>query len=197
MLAATVTAPLAWAVQPALALGWGFIGFGGAAELVRAGRLRRRRQATPDPSTALEVDAALGGLDRVEFRSVELGTPWPQLTVGPTGVTIIDVCPTLSRPSGRPVPRSVEGRLTRLAAARRVVRETLEEAGVDLPVRAVVVFAAGQAAPRLRRRAHAPDLWVAPEELPGALVSGPVASMPVVDAAFRSLARRPELATAT
>jgi 8-oxo-dGTP pyrophosphatase MutT (NUDIX family) len=163
--------------------------------LPRTIRARRAEALSPpDRSTALQTAAALTRLDGIEHRVMELGEPWPQLVVGPTGATVLDVCridgPVEVVADGvRDGIREVScGRCDAAALAATAVRETFEQAGLAVPVRTVTVMPSGTS---IVVAADAPcDVVVITiEDLGDVLARGPVLPMTTVDAAFARAAR--------
>lgn len=158
-------------------------------------RPRRRRRSARDARTAVMAEGVLAGLDGVEHRRVELGAPWPQLSVGPTGVVLIDVCdlggpivldgPDVRRLGG---PRACPGCAAMNETEGRV-RRALADVAPDMPVRSISVLAPGTAvcatSPSSGRRA------VGVDGLADLLARGRVLPMPAVDAAFAALSRTP------
>jgi hypothetical protein len=143
----------------------------------------------PDPQVATAVGEILDALDGIEHRRVELGSPWPAVVVGPTGVQLLDVCP-FGEGRGRAAgPPSVDGsqryeRNARITAA--LERALSADGGArSVPVRSVAVVAAGtETPPALDGRVEV----VPVDRLAGALARGPVLPMADVDRAFRALA---------
>lgn len=149
--------------------------------------------AGTDRAVAAGTTAAIDALDRVEHRRIELGTPWPQMVVGPAGVSIVDIC---SDPG--PIHLSIEGlhrgdrRCARCEAANDAAvaaRRLLEgiDGGPGVPVRVLVVV------PPATRVTRAPGLdgridAVPADRLSDRLARGPVLPMAVVDRAFTRLA---------
>jgi hypothetical protein len=193
-----------WAQSVAVALGWFLIAVVAlSVPLAQARRITRARR-TPDVATARHVLAILTDLDEVEHRAVELGPAWPRLSVGPTGVLVIDVCPAgaSSSPARRGDVRILQGRLARAARTGLAARRALDHAGIDIPVRTLAVTGAIDGVGGVGgvdgvhvvhgagddRDAATPDVRVIDTtELSGALSAGPALPMAVVDAAFTSL----------
>jgi hypothetical protein len=165
------------------------------------GRRRRDRRRAPPPSTAAAAVAGLDGLDRIEHRRIELGDPWPQVVVGPTGVVVVDVC-DVAGPETVVVDGIVhDGRTGTPCAACQRLGPTLRriEAALapvpgaapmpmSLPVRGVTlvdgpVYGDAGTAPADR-------VVIRPvQRLADELARGPVLPMATVDAAFARVAR--------
>jgi hypothetical protein len=148
----------------------------------------------PDPRVADAAGHALDRLDGIEHRRVELGTPWPAVIVGPTGIHLVDVCPLAEAP-GRPCagaapsagcPRCDRNEQITRALERQLASEAIAR---PVPVRTVAVVAAGSAAPHPAPAAGGDRVEiVAVDRLADALARGPVLPMADVDRAFRALA---------
>jgi hypothetical protein len=168
----------------------------------RRGRGRAASHPAPPAPlpTAAAAQACLDGLDRIEHRRIELGEPWPQVVIGPTGVVLVEVCGLANasipdadplRPPREPVP--TDARCGRCGAARgsiarlrEVVAGIPEAAGV--PVRSVVLVAPGAAD---GCGAGQDEVAVrAADRLADELARGPVLPMATVDAVFAGLARQ-------
>lgn len=54
-------------------------------------RRRRTREALVTPELSASLEEQLRALDPVEHRRLDLGSPWPTVVVGPTGVTVVAV----------------------------------------------------------------------------------------------------------
>lgn len=165
----------------------------------RRGRAGPARPTPPVPSPVAAVaQACLDDLDRIEHRRLELGEPWPQVVVGPTGVVLVEVCGTegLAAPPGDVVARapvSVADRCPRCGAARTSttwLREVV--AGIPgaatVPVRSVVLVASAAAGACGDQRAGVAVLPA--DRLADELARGPVLPMATVDAVFAGLARQ-------
>lgn len=163
--------------------------------LLLAGAQRDRHlEVGADRTVAAGTAAAIDALDRVEYRRLELGTPWPQLVVGPTGVSIVDVCPNagplhLAASAGRSPSRGrVCERCAAACAAADRARQLLAgvEDGRSVPVRVLAVAPTGT----VGGDPSAGDLVdaVPADRLSDALARGPVLPMPLVDRAFARLA---------
>ncbi len=217
---AVVLGAIVWDQSAAVAVGWLLIAVVAVAVPVRRARRVLLRRREPDAVTAGRVLSILTGLDEVEHRAVELGPIWPRLSVGPTGVLVIDVCPgALPGPARRGDTRILHARLARTAETGQAARQALAAAGVDVPVQVLAVMAGADAvgadvdaAGPGASGADATDVdatdvdaagadatgddvrLIATTELAGVLTAGPALPMAVVDAAFTSLARSPQLA---
>lgn len=167
-----------------------------AAYRVLEGRERRDRPdgLAPDGRTAALAEHVLGSLDRIEHRRVELGTPWPQLSVGPTGVVVVDVCglegPVLLDATG--VRRRDDRRsCRRCCAALRAgdaARRALAPTAAEMPVRTIAVVARGTSV-TIGLDAPAEVSLITVDELADTLTRGPVLSMATVEASFDVLSR--------
>lgn len=159
--------------------------------LVVAARRDRRPSLPTDRPLVASTAAAIDALDRVEHRRLELGRPWPQLVVGPTGVSIVDIClglaPLHRTSAGVPTAAAhgCERCLATRAAADRA-RQLLAgvEDGRHVPVRVLAVLPPGVA---VCAGAEAVDA-VPADRLSDTLVRGPVLPMALVDRAFTRLA---------
>lgn len=163
--------------------------------LVIGARRERHQRVDADRAIAAGTSAAIDALDRVEHRRLELGMPWPQLVVGPTGVSIVDLCPGIGAPDlatvgvhAGPQRRTCVRCATAAAAADRA-RQLL--AGVEdgrlVPVRVLAVVPPGT--PICRDAGIEDALDVVPaDRLPDMLARGPVLPMALVDRAFTRLA---------
>lgn len=147
-----------------------------------------------DRTIAAGTAAAIDALDRVEHRRLELGTPWPQLVVGPTGVSIVDLCPGVgsarSTSTGAPTAsrRGCERCDTVRATAERA-RQLLAgvEDGRNVPVRVLAVVRPGVPVCRDANTDDGIDA-VPADRLSDMLARGPVLPMALVDRAFTRLA---------
>lgn len=180
----------------ALLLGLG-VAFGTGARRPRRGSsMVPPGRTTPDARLATRAAQTLDGIDHIEHRRLEIGRPWPQLLVGPTGATVVDLCPVESEveldrtgvrdrggSDGRPCSRCQDA----LGLA-GTVRDVLSGAGLELPVRTVAVVGDDT---RVTIRPDAPDdvNLVRVDRLADALARGPVFAMGMVDAAFQQLTR--------
>ncbi|HSK23462.1 MAG TPA: hypothetical protein VK906_09815 [Egicoccus sp.] len=163
--------------------------------LLAGARRDRRHEVAADRSIAAGTAAAIDALDRVEHRRLELGTPWPQLVVGPTGVSIVEMCPSVGPLHLTPAGVQTVARrqaCERCAAARSAAdraRQLLAgiEDGRRIPVRVLAVVAPGTP---VSRDPEADDLVdaVPADRLSDTLARGPVLPMPLVDRAFARLA---------
>jgi hypothetical protein len=158
-------------------------------------RTSRPVRPDPDPRIADVAARALDRLDGIEHRRVELGTPWPAVVVGPTGIHLVDVCPVAAgspaRCTGAASAAGCERCVRNARITRTLQRQLASEAEArPVPVRTVAVVAADAAG----RGYPAPDdgagrVEVVPvDRLPDALARGPVLPMADVDRAFRALA---------
>ncbi len=150
----------------------------------------------PDGRTTALAEHVLGSLDGIEHRRVELGRPWPQLSVGPTGVVVVDVCglegPVVLDATGirrRDDQRSC-ARCRAACAAGHAARRALAGSGAQVPVRTIAVVAAGTSV-TVAIDAPAETLLINVDELADTLARGPVLPMAVVDASFALLSRTP------
>lgn len=161
--------------------------------LDRSGRPRRDVDQVDERTTTLAT-AGIESLDRIEHRRIELGGPWPQLLIGPTGVALVDVCeiegPLVvdgagvhGRDDRRPCNRCVSA-----VRASEVARRELTAAAQSVPVRTVVAVAPGTVVTVRVDAGH--DVIVVPaDELADVLTRGPVLPMDRVDAAFALMTR--------
>jgi hypothetical protein len=181
-----------WPQSAAVAFGWLLIAVVALSMPVARARRVFRARRTPDAATAGQVLDILTQLDEVEHRVVDLGPAWPRLSVGPTGVLVIDVCPAghAAGSERRGDAKVLQGRLARTARAGHAARRALDDAGVDIPVRTLAVTVGDG-----RTSASSGVRLIDPAELSGALSAGPVLPMNVVDAAFTSLTRADRLVT--
>jgi virulence-associated protein VagC len=173
------------------------IAFGAAERRPRRGSsLLPPGRGEPDGRLAARVVQTLTACDRIEHRRLEVGNPWPQLLVGPTGAIVVDLCRVGGRVEldrsgvrdggegrGRPCSRCQDA--LRIAAS---LRESLRAAAIEFPVRTVAVVDEGT---DVVIRPDAPDdvCVVAVDGLADALSRGPVHPMGQVDAAFAQLTR--------
>ncbi|MFA9444388.1 hypothetical protein [Egicoccus sp. AB-alg6-2] len=157
----------------------------------------RRRGRWPstgeDRAVATSTAAAIDALDRLQHLRVELGAPWPQLVVGPAGVSIVDV--HAHRGPVRLTNSGLHGESGLFCGpcedARRVARAARRllwdvEGGGDVPVRVLAVVPPGT---RVARDPGVGDLVdaVPADRLADRLVRGPVLPMALVDRAFTRL----------
>jgi hypothetical protein len=148
----------------------------------------------PDGRTSALAEHVLGSLDGIEHRRVELGAPWPQLSVGPTGVVVVDVCglegPVSLDPGGihRRDDRRSCARCDAALEAGDAARHALAPMKMDVPVRTVVVVAAGTSV-TVGDDARTDVSLITVDELADVLARGPVLPMSVVDATFAVLSR--------
>lgn len=160
----------------------------------RRERTDRSDGLAPDGRTAALAEHVLGSLDGIEHRRVELGAPWPQLSVGPTGAVVVDVCGLegpvaldatgIHRRDDRRSCRRCDAALRAGNAARRALAPTA--AGV--PVRTIAVVAPGTTV-NVALDAPAEVSLITVDELADALTRGPVLPMATVEAAFAVLSR--------
>jgi hypothetical protein len=148
----------------------------------------------PGGRTSALAEHVLGSLDGIEHRRVALGAPWPQLSVGPTGVVVVDVCglegPVSLDARGirrRDDLRTCERCDTTLAAG-DVARTALARTNLDVPVRTIAVVAAGTEVTVFDDAPTGVSL-ITVDELADALARGRVLPMPVVNASFTVLNR--------
>jgi hypothetical protein len=147
-----------------------------------------------DHRTESLTTSTLESLDGIEHRRIELGTPWPQLLVGPTGVVVVDVChlegPLVVDGTGihRRGERSCCTRAATDTAASSLARRQLIGAGLLVPVRTVLTVAPDTEV-EVRPDARQDILVVSADQLADVLVRGPVLPMARVDAVFALLAR--------
>jgi hypothetical protein len=148
----------------------------------------------PDGRTSALAEHVLGSLDGIEHRRVELGAPWPQLSVGPTGVVVVDVCGLegpVSLDAGGIRRRDDQRSCTRCDAALEAgdaARHALAPTNMDVPVRTIAVVAAGTSV-IVADDARTDVSLITVDELADVLARGPVLPMPVVDATFAVLSR--------
>jgi hypothetical protein len=148
----------------------------------------------PDGRTAALAEHVLSSLDGIEHRRVELGAPWPQLSVGPTGVVVVDVC-ALEGPvalDARGIRRRDDRRWccrcdTALGAS-TAARRALAPTDLDVPVRTIAVVATGTSV-TIARDAPEEVSLVTVDRLADELARGPVLPMAVVEASFAVLSR--------
>jgi hypothetical protein len=156
---------------------------------------RRLLPATVPAETAARVQSVLADLDRIEHRLVELGDPWPQLVVGPSGVTLVDLCvpsaPRAPEPTG---PTRVEScarceRAATLVRRLRALVGAIPDVG-DVPVRAVVLRPEATALGGRPDALRDGTVVVRPaDRLAHELTRGPVLPRATVDEVFAALAR--------
>jgi len=150
----------------------------------------------PDGRTAALAEHVLGSLDGIEHRRVELGRPWPQLSVGPTGVVVVDVCglegPVVLDATGIRRRDDQRGcaRCRAACAAGHTARRALATSGAQVPVRTIAVVAAGTSV-TVALDAPTETLLISVDELADTLARGPVLPMAVVEASFALLSRTP------
>ncbi len=160
------------------------------------GRERRDRPEglAPDARTAALAEHVIGSLDRIEHRRVELGAPWPQLSVGPTGVVVVDVCgvegPVLLDATGirRRDDRRSCRRCDAALQAGHAARRALAPCAPGVPVRTIAVVARDTSV-TIGLDAPSDVSLITVDELADALTRGPVLSMATVEAAFAVLSR--------
>jgi hypothetical protein len=155
----------------------------------RRGRTRTTSAAShpaPDPGLAAAASDVLERLDRIEHRGIELGRPWPAITVGPTGVHVVDVCPYVADP-GRADALAPVGPCRRCARSARIaarIRQAIQELDPPrpVPVSALVVVATGDPS---RSSAAGGQVELVPiDRLGDALARGHLLPMVTVDAVF-------------
>jgi hypothetical protein len=139
------------------------------------GQRRGGHEAQVSPELTASVEAALRALDPVEHRRLDLGSPWPTVVVGPTGVTVIAV--------GGKVGASTATRAHEILV--QVRRATRRHAG-DRPiaVRALLVVPDDQV-PAEPGQADVRAVSVA--DLADVVTRGPIVSMATVAALFTEL----------
>jgi hypothetical protein len=148
----------------------------------------------PDGRTSALAEHVLGSLDGIEHRRVELGAPWPQLSVGPTGVVVVDVCGLegpVALDSGGIRRRDDRRSCTRCDAALEAgdaARRALAPTKMDVPVRTIAVVAAGTSV-TVADDARTNVSLITVDQLADVLARGPVLPMPVVDATFAVLSQ--------
>jgi hypothetical protein len=100
------------------------VGLGLAFGVLDRRRTAGREVTTPPEALSDEVERILDAIDPVEHRRLDLGTPWPTVVVGPTGVAVIAVASGTVRPEVlervRSVLSEVRGLLRAGADGRRV-----------------------------------------------------------------------------
>ena len=155
---------------------------------------RREVGLAPDGRTSALAEHVLGSLDGIEYRRVSLGAPWPQLSVGPTGVVVVDVCglegPLALDARGihrRDDPASCV-RCDAALMAGRTARHALAPTHRNVPVRTITVVAAGTEV-TVAEDAPADVSLITVDQLADMLARGPVLPMPVVDESFALLTR--------
>jgi hypothetical protein len=166
----------------------------------RRGHRGDRRPMPPVPLlTAAAAQACLDGLDRIEHRRIELGDPWPQLVVGPSGVVLVELCgqsaaapPAHGLGAGAHGPAGPScGRCGTAGTSVSRLRDVV--AGIpgaaEVPVRSVVLVAPDLVAATCG--AGHGDVTVRPaDRLADELARGPVLPMATIDAVFAGLARQ-------
>lgn len=130
------------------------------------------RQAAPELSASVEEQ--LQALDPVEHRRLDLGSPWPAVVIGPTGVTIVAVA-----------DRVGADHLARLrdimVQIRRSTRAQQQERRIV--VRALLVVPDGEVP-----GAASAEVRVIPvADVAGAVAGGPILPMSTVTAVFSRL----------
>jgi hypothetical protein len=145
-----------------------------------SGRGRASGVTRAVPWLAEATAAHLASLDPVEHRRLDLGSPWPAVVVGPTGVSVVHVA---ADPVGPCLDRIAEV----VATVRAVVAQVSVAQQVD--VQGLFVAAPG-------RVSRLPDgvRRVCPEQLDGALASGPLVPVSTVNALFARLSGQLETA---
>lgn len=133
------------------------------------------REAPVNPELAASVEGVLRSLDPVEHRRLDLGSPWPTVVVGPTGVTVIAV-------AGK-VGTSTAARAHEvLVQVRRVIRR--HPGARPIAVRALLVGPTDQLTLH-PRQGEVRAVSVA--ELADVVTRGPIVSMATVTALFAQL----------
>lgn len=156
------------------------VGLGAAFGLFDRASVSLPLRSVPDPQLTPELSAAvearLRALDPVEHRRLDLGSPWPTVVVGPTGVTVISA-------AGRVSPATVHPLVDVLEEVHLLTR--MRPVGRPLAVRALLVV------PDHEVRAIGPveiDVRaVAVHDLAGALSRGPIVPMATVTDLFAQL----------
>lgn len=138
-------------------------------------RRRGGRELQVSPELAASVEAALRALDPVEHRRLDLGSPWPTVVVGPTGVTVIAVA---GKVGASTVIRAQEV----LVQVRRVIRR--QSSGRPIAVRALLVVPDDQLP---EQPGHADVRAVSVAELADVVTRGPIVSMATVATLFAKL----------
>lgn len=163
--------------------------------LVVAVRRNQPQVTVTDRTVAAGSAAAIDALDRVEHRRLELGRPWPQLVVGPTGVSIIEMCPGLgpAHPTPAGVPTASRDGCARCGAARVVAQRARQllagiEGGHDVPVRVLAVVPPNAQACGGGTGPAGAFGVVPADRLPDTLARGPVLPMALVERSFTRLA---------
>ena len=143
------------------------------------GRQRTTTVDHADPALRAALARRLASLDAVEHRRVELGDPWPNLVVGPTGVSVVAPASTAHA--------QVAGRL--LTVADEVQRALSDTVAADLPVRALLVVAPGDTGTHAATD-HATDTETDMAQGGDHLADGPPGVRRIeVDAVLETLAR--------
>jgi hypothetical protein len=166
--------------------------------------VRRRRAArvgvtgwrsVADLRVLEQVEAVLAGLDPIEHRPLPLGARWPRVSVGPTGVVVIEVCDLhgtvelvddglRSVATGR---TSESARRAAELAAR--LRDQLREVRPGTPVRALLAVRDGtEVRSPSGARTEAELLAVPVARLADTIARGEVLPMADVDRIFQALA---------
>jgi hypothetical protein len=187
-IAAGVGAGALWVFEVLTATGL-IVGLGAAFGVFERGLPDRRAPhpggrvaatATVAPALSASVDRQIRALDAVEHRRLDLGSPWPTVVIGPTGVTVIAVA---DRVDGEHVVR-----LRRVAS--RIRRSTRgQPADRPVTVDALLVVPDAEVPGTCNRTgAFAADVrTVALRDLPGAVVRGPILPMTTVTALYSQL----------
>lgn len=137
-------------------------------------RLARATGTSADIPVGLasEVQERLARLDPVEHRRLEVGSPWPTVVVGPTGVDVVTVAAVADADAAG---------VGRLAAIVSAVRDLL--GGLDVEVTGSLVVAR----PHGRVTGVGDVRVVDVDQLGEVLSSGRLVTMPVVAEVFRRL----------
>lgn len=126
---------------------------------------------------AVAATTVLRDLDPVEYRRVELGSPWPVAVVGPTGVAVVGVATSAADGD------AARSGLLALADAIRA-RVACDDEPRPVPVRVLLVMPAHAAAAPVD-----PDVQtISVDRLAGRIADGEVLPMPAVDRAFLRMA---------
>jgi hypothetical protein len=142
-----------------------------------------------------QVEAVLAGLDPIEHRPLPLCSRWPRVSVGPTGVVVIEVCDLHGAVeiAGDGARSGVTGRISESAqravelAAR--LREQLREVRPGTPVRALLVVRDGtEVRSSSLDRTEPEPLAVPVRRLADTIARGEVLPMVDVDRVFQALA---------
>jgi hypothetical protein len=141
-----------------------------------ARRWARRPQHEPPVPASLADDVAgrLARLDQVEHRRLDLGSPWPTVVVGPTGVFVVSVAARVVTPA-----------IVRLEEVVLLASGVVSALEVDreVPVRGLLVVPPAETVAAASARVTS----VTPDELDAAIAAGGLVPMSTVDRTFARL----------